>query len=170
MNHPPLVIVAAMSRERRAIGNQNQLLWHLPSDLKHFKKLTLGHPIIMGRKTFESILTILGKPLPGRTSIVVTRDTTYAPEGAQVAHSLEEAIEIATAEKPTEIHIGGGAQLYQEALPLVSRLHLTLVEDEPKADTFFPAYEDDFTLVSTSESMTENGISFQWVDLERKQN
>jgi dihydrofolate reductase len=157
-----------MSKERRAIGNQNQLLWHLPSDLKRFKELTLGHPIIMGRKTFESILSILGKPLPGRTTIIVTRDTNYSHPAAKVAHSLIDAIKIAQTENPTEIHIGGGAMLYKEALPLVDRLHLTLVDDEPEADTFFPDYHSDFEAINKHEPVTENGITFQWVDYMRK--
>jgi len=84
--HPPIVIVAAMSQPAQVIGDNNKLLWHIPADLKRFKALTLGHPIIMGRKTFESIVAILGKPLPQRTNIVVTRDTSYKPEGVLVAH------------------------------------------------------------------------------------
>jgi dihydrofolate reductase len=168
MNNPPLVIVSAISRERRAIGNKNQLLWHLPSDLKHFKELTLGHPVIMGRNTYESIINILGKPLPGRTNIVLARSEESVTSGAKVAHSLEEAITLAKKENPQEIHIGGGAMLYQEALHLVDRLHLTLVEDEPEADTFFPEYQENFEPTSESEPQEENGIKFQWVSYQRK--
>jgi dihydrofolate reductase len=168
MQKIPLVIVSAMSRKRRAIGNKNQLLWHLPSDLKHFKELTLGHPIIMGRNTYESIIQILGKPLPGRINIVLARSSEAVSPGAKVAHSLEAGIELAEAENPTEIHIGGGAMLYHEALPLVDRLHLTLVDDEPEADTFFPDFTNDFEITKESEPMTENGITFQWIDYKRK--
>ncbi|HEY0964636.1 MAG TPA: dihydrofolate reductase, partial [Candidatus Paceibacterota bacterium] len=107
--HIPVVIVVAMTRESRAIGHGDDLLWHVPADLKRFKALTLGHPVIMGRRTFESIVKTLGKPLPGRTNIVVTRDDSYAPHGARVAHNLEEAFAIALEEHPSEIHIGGGA-------------------------------------------------------------
>ena len=156
-----------MSRKDRAIGNKNQLLWHLPSDLKHFKELTLGHPIIIGRNTYESIIKILGKPLPGRTNIVLAKSGEEITPGAKVAHSLEEGIALAKAENPTEIHIGGGAMLYREALPLVDHLHLTLVDDEPEADTFFPEYLEDFKLIKESETMTENGISFSWLDYVR---
>jgi dihydrofolate reductase len=164
---PPIVIVAAMSKVDRGIGNGNQLLWHIPADLKHFKALTLGHPIIMGRKTFESIVVMLGKPLPGRTNIVITRDTTYAPAGAHVVHSLEEAILIAKQEQPKEIHIGGGAEIYRLALPLVSRLHITWIHDKSEADTFFPAFEDEFIVVSASDTHNHSGLEYQWVDYER---
>ncbi|MEZ4195003.1 MAG: dihydrofolate reductase [Candidatus Paceibacterota bacterium] len=168
--HIPVVIVAAISRKSRAIGYKNKLLWHIPADLKRFKELSMGHPIIMGRKTFESIVAMLGKPLPGRTNIVLTRNTDYAPQGAEVAHSLEAAFAIAERENPTEIHIGGGAELYEVALPYVSKLHLTLVESEPVADTYFPEYENHFVPVK-EHPVTESGnLSFQWVDLERKRN
>lgn len=164
----PLVIVVAMSRQSRVIGNNNQLLWHIPDDLKRFKALTLGHPIIMGRKTFESIVAMLGKPLPGRTNIVLTRDTQYAPAGATVAHTLDEAITVATQEHPTEIHIGGGAELYRQALPLVSRLHVTYVDDNPPGDTFFPEFINDFVVSHEHPKATHESLSYQWVDYVRK--
>lgn len=165
---PPLVIVVAMSRLGRAIGNKNQLLWHIPEDMKRFKALTLGHPIIMGKNTFESILKILGKPLPGRTNIVLTRDTTYQYEGVTVAHSLEEALAIAKAESPSEIHIGGGAALYKEALPLVSRLHVTWVNGDPVADTWFPDFESEFEIETAHGECTHNELTYEWVDYVRK--
>ncbi len=167
MSTPPLVIVVAMSKKNRGIGKDNRLLWHIPEDLKRFKALTYGHPIIMGRKTFDSILAILGKPLPGRTSIVLTRDETYTPEGALVAHSLEEAILLAQKERPEEIHIGGGAELYRQALPYVKKLYVTWIDDEVDADTFFPPFEDEFAITKTSPVMTHKDISFEWVDYER---
>ena len=157
-----------MSRHNRAIGMNNALLWHVPADLKRFKALTLGHPIIMGRKTFESIVTMLGKPLPGRTNIVIARDTSYAPEGAQVAHSIEEAITLAASEHPTEIHIGGGAEIYRQALPQVTRLHITWFDDAPEADTFFPDFENDFVSVSEQPKQEYEGLAYQWIDYERK--
>lgn len=166
--NPPITIVAALGRNSRVIGKNNQLLWHIPDDLKRFKALTLGHPIIMGRKTFESILSILGKPLPGRTNIILTRQTGFFYPGTRTAHSLEEAIDIAKAENPQEIHIGGGAELYTIALPQVSKLFLTLVDDEPTGDTFFPSYEDQFRIVKESEMREHHGLRYQWVDLERK--
>jgi len=164
----PIVIVVAMSRQERAIGAGNGLLWHIPEDMKRFKALTLGHPIIMGKKTFDSILKILGKPLPGRTNIVLTRDQSYEYEGVKVAHSLEMAIAMAEEESPKEIHIGGGAELYRQALPMVSKLHVTWVHDEPIADTFFPPFEDEFKIVSESSDMEHNGLHFEWTDYERK--
>ncbi|MCA9354629.1 MAG: dihydrofolate reductase [Candidatus Kaiserbacteria bacterium] len=168
MQTAPIVIVSGMSKKDRAIGYQNQLLWHVPADLKRFKTLTMGHPIIMGRKTFESILEILGKPLPGRTNIVITRDTDYHYEGAKVAHSLEEAIEVAQSENPTEIHIGGGAQLYEQALPLTSRLHITWYLDEKEGDAFFPAFEDEFEIDTEHPAQEFEGVAYQWVDYVRK--
>jgi dihydrofolate reductase len=164
----PVVIVVGMSRYDRAIGNKNGLLWHVPADMKRFKALTMGHPVIMGRKTFESILTILGKPLPGRTNIVVTRDTTYAHEDVKVTHSLEEAFEIADSESPTEIHIGGGAELYTQALPFVNRLHITWYHGQKPADTFFPDFESQFTTTVAHNTEKHEGLSFQWVDYARK--
>ena len=165
----PVVIVAAMARHSRVVGNQNTLLWHIPEDLKRFKQLTLGHPIIMGRKTFTSIIDILGKPLPERTNIVLTRNHDFSYEGVLVAHTLEEAFAKALAESPAEIHIGGGSEIWQQALPYVDRLHLTLVDDEPTGDSFFPDFEADFTINKEYPPQTHESLSYQWVDYERKQ-
>lgn len=164
----PVVIVAAMGRDTRVIGNNNQLLWHIPVDLKHFKALTLGHPIIMGRKTFESIIKILGKPFPGRTNIVVTRDPEYKYEGAIAVTSLEEAFAIAQKENPTEIHIGGGTQIYEQALPYVDRLHLTFIEDDKTGDSIFPDFINDFKITKEYPAENYEGLNYQWVDFERK--
>jgi dihydrofolate reductase len=164
---PKVVLVAAISRNNRALGNQNKLLWHVPADLKRFKEKTLGHPVIMGRKTFESILGILGKPLPNRQNIVVTRNPDFHYDGVIVASSLEDALEKVRALAPTEIHIGGGADLYRQALPYVDELYLTLVDDEPEADTFFPEYETQFTVTQEHDIQTHNGLSYQWVDYKR---
>jgi dihydrofolate reductase len=168
MHKPPIVIVSGMSKKDRVIGKENQLLWHVPADLKRFKALTMGHPIIMGRKTFESILAILGKPFPGRTNIVVTRDESYAHEGVKVAHSLEEALAIAASEDPKEIHIGGGAELYRQALPLTSRLHITWYFDEKEGDVFFPDFEEYFVVKKEYPIEEYEGLQFQWVDYVRK--
>ncbi len=164
----PVVIVAAISKHDRAIGYQNKLLWHIPEDLKRFKELTLGHPIIMGRKTFESIVAMLGKPLPGRKNIILTRNPELTYEGAETAGSLEAAFTVASRENPLEIHIGGGAELYTAALPFVSRLHLTLVDSKDKADTFFPKYESGFQITKEHPPEISNGIIYQWVDYHRK--
>lgn len=164
----PIVIVAGMAKKDRAIGKENGLLWHVPADMKRFKTLTLGHPVIMGRKTFESIVQILGKPLPGRTNIVITRDEEYAFENVKVAHSLKEALMIAQSENPKEIHIGGGSEIYRQVLPLVSRLHITWFYDEKDGDTFFPAFEDEFEIETDHGIQKHDGLQFQWVDYIRK--
>ncbi len=165
---PSVVIVAAISRTTHALGNKNGLLWYIPSDLKRFKEKTLGHPVIMGRKTFESIITTLGKPLPDRQNIVVTRNPDFAYDGVTVASSLEEALAQAQAHNPTEIHIGGGAELYRQALPFVDKLFVTLVDDEPEADTFFPEFEHDFVIKKEHDVQEHNELKYQWVDYERK--
>ena len=119
-----------------AIGRQGDLLCHMPADMKHFKEVTMGHSIIMGRKTFESFPR---RPLPGRQNIVITRNTGWQYPGATVAHSLEEAI--ATAETDTAFIIGG-AQVYEQAMPLVEVLHLTLIHARwATADAFFPTID-----------------------------
>lgn len=165
----PVVIVAALSKRDQAIGYQNNLLWHIPEDLKHFKELTLGHPVIMGRKTFESIVALLGKPLPGRTNIIVTRTPEKGYPGAVTAGSLEAAFAIAESENPTEIHIGGGAELYAAALPYVDRLHLTWVDEEVLGDTFFPDFKNAFTVTTEHPVKNHSGLSYQWVDYQRKE-
>jgi dihydrofolate reductase len=114
------------------IGRGNALPWRLPADLRRFKRLTLGHTLIMGRRTYESI----GRPLPGRTTVVLTHRRDYAPEGVRVAHSLEEALELARGDE--EIFIAGGAELYRQALAQVDRLYLTRIERDYEGDTFFP--------------------------------
>lgn len=129
------IIVAAA--ENGAIGKDNQLLWRLPDDLKRFKQLTLGHPMIMGRKTFESI----GKALPGRTSIVVTRNAEFAFEGVIVAHSLEEAMEKAREIDPGEVCIVGGGDIYRQAQAISNRIYLTKVYATIEADTYFEILE-----------------------------
>ena len=154
--------------ENHAIGKDNHLLWYIPDDLKRFKALTLGHPVIMGRKTFESILSALGKPLPGRTNIVITRNTGYRHEGATIAHSLEEAIAKAREIDSEEIFIGGGSEIYRQALSYVDRLYLTLIDDEKDGDAFFPEYEKEFTKKTLEEERDWNGLKYRWVNLERE--
>ena len=150
-----------------AIGRNNSLLWHIPDDLKRFKALTLGHPVIMGRKTFESIVGVLGKALPGRTNIVVTRDNAWMYPDVVVTHSLEDAVTRAKEIDQEEIFIGGGTQLYTQALPLVDRLYLTLIEDDKEGDAYFPEYEQEFTKKIREESHEWNGLKYHWVTLER---
>lgn len=167
---PKVSIVAAMGRGKlrnRVIGKDNKLLWHIPDDLKRFKALTLGHPVILGRKTFESILSALGKPLPGRTNIVITRDAGYLHEGALIVHSLEEALAKARELDREEVFIGGGTQIYEQALPYADKLYLTLIDDEKEGDSFFPPYEETFTKKTAEERRDWNGLKYSWTDLER---
>lgn len=128
-----ITIIAAIAKNN-ALGKDNDLIWHLPEDLKRFKKLTSGHHILMGRNTFESI----GKPLPNRTSVIITRNKHYYKDGCLIAHSLEEALELAS--KDEEIFILGGAQIYDYALQkdVADALEITLVHKEFDADVFFP--------------------------------
>ena len=124
-------IIVAMA-DNRVIGHDNRLPWHLPADLKHFKATTMGKPIIMGRKTWESI----GRPLPGRTNIVVTRDTRYTADGCVVVHSVDAALQACSADE--EVMVIGGAEFYRQVLPEASTLYLTLVHDRFDGDAFFP--------------------------------
>jgi dihydrofolate reductase len=123
--------VVAMARNR-VIGHDNGLPWRLPADLRHFKSVTMGKPIIMGRKTFESI----GRPLPGRANIVVTRDPAYQAEGCVVAHSIEAAL--AAAGDAEEVMVIGGADFYRQLLPRADRIYLTLIDAEFAGDASFP--------------------------------
>jgi dihydrofolate reductase len=129
-----LSIIVAMA-SNRTIGINNTLPWRIPEDLKHFKALTMGHHIIMGRKTFDSI----GKPLPGRTTVVVTRDGELEIEGCIVAHSLEEAI--AACSDDAETFVVGGAQLYALTLPLADTMYITEIRQEIEGDAHFPEYD-----------------------------
>ena len=136
-NSLPLCLIAALA-QNRVIGRDNQLPWHLPADLKHFKALTLGKPIIMGRKTWDS----LGRPLPGRLNLVISRQPGLQLEGAEVFASLDAALQRAEAwalvQGVDELMLIGGAQLYGQALPQADRLYLTRVELSPEGDAWFP--------------------------------
>lgn len=127
-------VIVAVARDG-VIGNDNGLIWHISEDLRRFKALTTGHPVVMGRKTFESI----GRPLPNRTNVVVTRRTDYRPEGCLVAGSLEDAV--GRFDPSEEVFIIGGAQIYAQAMPLADRLYLTEVEADYCGDTRFPDWD-----------------------------
>ena len=167
--------IAAIGKNR-VLGKDNRLLWHIPDDLKlRFKELTLGHPVIMGRKTYDSVLAILGKPYPGRTSIVLMREAEFNPEDPTlkfenviVAHSPEEAVQKAKELNTGEVFIGGGAQIYALMLPHVERLYLTLIDDQKEGDAFFPPYEHLFTKKIKEETREHNGLKYVWVDLEKE--
>jgi len=168
MSTPRISTVAALGVHTRTIGNNNKLLWNIPADLKRFKRITGGSPVIMGRKTFESILSILGNPLPGRTNIIVTRQPDYDARGADTVDSVEQAIEKARGRNPGEIFIIGGQQIYEQALPYIDRLYLTLVDSKKEGDTWFPPYEREFTKVlEREEHKTTDGLTYTWVTLER---
>jgi dihydrofolate reductase len=128
-----MVTIIAAIAENNALGKDNQLIWHLPADLKRFKKTTLNHVVIMGRKTFES----LGKPLPNRTNILITRDKNYKAEGCVVVNSLKEAL-VTAAKEDENPFILGGAEIYKQAMPFTDKLDLTFVHHQFDADVFFP--------------------------------
>ena len=133
---PPVVVVAAVARNR-VIGTAGDLPWRLPADMKRFKAITVGKPMIMGRKTFDSI----GRPLPGRRTIVVTRDPAWVADGTETAGSLDAALAMARAGDPDEIVIAGGGEIYAQALPRADRLRLTLVDLAPEGDARFPDFD-----------------------------
>jgi dihydrofolate reductase len=136
--------IFAMDRNR-AIGVNNKLPWHLPGDLKFFKNVTMGHPILMGRKTYESI----GKPLPGRRNVILTQNTAYQAEGCEVIHSVDEAIE---AFRDQELFVIGGAEIFKLFASHVNRMYITYIEDEFEADTFMSDLDlSNWTLVSSEQ-------------------
>lgn len=171
MNKPRISIIAAIG-EKRELGKDNQLLWHIPGELPRFKRITMGHPIIMGRKTFNSI----GRVLPGRLNIVISRMKSYLQgPNLQFTNSLEEAILIAKAEEarsvknssqPKEIFIIGGGQIFEQAMPMVDRLYMTLVHQTFDADVFFPEYSH-FTKVIEKEDHEDGGYKYTFLTLEK---
>ena len=161
MSRPIISIIAAIS-ENRAIGKDNKLLWHLPEDLQRFKKITSGHPIIMGQKTFES----LGRPLPNRTNIVLTLDRSYKAPGAVVVYSMDEALEAAKRVEKEEIFFVGGGQIYAQAIKFADKLYLTLVDGEYDADTFFPDYPQ-FKKVISEEKHEAEGLKYKFLELKK---
>lgn len=134
MKQSPISIIVAMD-ENRVIGNHNQLPWHLPADLKHFKQLTLDKPVIMGRKTYESI----GKPLPQRRNIIISRQADFSALDCEVVASLDAALNLTANEN--ERMIIGGAQIFQAALPMVTTIYLTVIHHSFEGDVFFPALD-----------------------------
>lgn len=179
MTTPRISIVVAVTKKNAAIGNGGKLLFHISDDLKRFKAITKGHPVIMGRKTFESI----GRPLPERTNIVITRNPDYKAEGVIVVSSLENALKKANGIERLnlkseerfnlvhgEIFIIGGGEIYAQGLPYTDKLYLTLVESDAVGDVFFPDWRKDFTKeVFREERFDEKtGLNYTWVDVERK--
>lgn len=149
----------------RLIGRENELPWHIPEDLAYFKRVTMGKPIIMGRKTFESI----GRPLPGRTNYVVTRNANYSAPGTIVFQQIEEAVKAAEREAD-EVMIIGGAEIFTIALPFADRLYITRIEHTYEGDTYFPAYEEGWSLTSQSSvQKTRDGITYVYQIFERNE-
>lgn len=151
-----LSIIVAMANNH-AIGKDNQLLWHLPEDLKYFKRITMGKPIVMGRKTFESI----GRPLPGRLNIVITRQKDWQHEGVKVVHTIDDALQVAEAKSlidgVDEMMVIGGAEIYKTALPNADRLYLTRVDAEIDGDAFFPEVDEATWVEVDRESFSASG-------------
>ncbi len=162
MNKPLVVMIAAVARNQ-AIGLDNRLLWRLPEDLKRFKSLTLGHPILMGRKTFES----LGRPLPGRRNVVVSRNPDWRSEGADVFSSLEEALAACVGSE--KVFVIGGAEIYRQALAMADVLDLTEVDDAPEGDVFFPDLDKTCWQEASREAQQDaaSGIHYDFVEYRR---
>ncbi len=165
MNPKPTVhIVVAITKKNAAIGNGGNLLFRISDDLKRFKALTKNHPVIMGRKTFDSI----GKPLPERANIIISRNPNFRAEGCILATSLEEAIKKA-GEIDSHIFVIGGGEIYKQAIPFTDVLHLTIVESNTEGDVFFPDWKKDFTKEVFHEDRFDEktGLRYSWIDLER---
>lgn len=165
-------IIVAMD-ERRGIGKDNKIPWHIRDDLIKLKTLTKDHVVILGRKTYDSMVWYYiksGKPMPGKLYIVITHDKSYKParDNAQVAHSLEEAISFARSHlaRLEEIFIIGGGQIFEQALPLADKLYLTIVQGDFGCDTFFPDYSE-FKKVISQESKESEGDKYKFLELER---
>ncbi len=159
---PTISIIAAIS-ENHVIGRDNKLPWNIPEDLKRFKELTKGHPIIMGRKTFDSI----GRPLPLRTNIIITRDKNYQVNGCLVVHSLEDAIKKAQKIDQQEIFIIGGGEIFRQAIQNTHKLYLTIVKVDIPGDAFFPAFDQQFTKETDRHEGESNGYTYTFLNLER---
>ncbi len=160
---PVLSIIAALGLRTRAIGRDNALLWHVPGDLPRFKALTVGHPIIMGSKTFESI----GHPLPDRTNLVLTTDPAWSHQGVVACSTLEDALMNARATGTDEVFVIGGGTVYAQTINIADRLYLTLIDDDTEGDVYFP----DYTRLPLSETFreehTETLPRFTWTTFER---
>ncbi|UOE51566.1 dihydrofolate reductase [Mucilaginibacter sp. SMC90] len=158
-----LSIIVAIAKNH-AIGKDNKLLWYLPNDLKHFKDVTTGHTVIMGRKTFDSV----GKPLPKRRNIVITRQA-ISIEGCEVVPSVEAAIELCKTED--EVFIVGGAEIYRQSIPLTNRIYLTIIDQDFEGDTFFPELNSDEWQEKDREDFEpdeKNKYKYSFITLERR--
>lgn len=162
MAQAKVIAIAAIGRDR-GLGKGNDLLYKIPADFERMHQVTMGHPLIMGRKTWESIPE-KRRPLPGRANIVVTRQADFAPEGAIVVHSVEDALEKARELDSKKIFIFGGAEIYKAALPYTDILDLTIINAEKPADAYFPDYSE-FTKVISEEKHEYEGIPYSFITL-----
>ena len=162
--HKPIISAIAAIGKNRELGLNGKLPWHVPADLKHFKETTLGHPVIMGRKTFESLG--IHKPLPGRLNVVITRNPDYRAEGAVVVRSVEDAIAEAKKHDQEEVFIIGGAEIFKLAWPHITKLYLTVIDASFEADTYFPEYDEFGTVVSKWE-LESDDYHVTFLELER---
>jgi dihydrofolate reductase len=161
-----MIAIVVAAAENNVIGKDNGLIWHLPADLRHFKQITMGHPILMGRKTYESI----GKPLPGRTSIIITTQQDYSAEGCIVTHSLHEALERAK-QSNESLYIIGGAEIYKQALPLTDTIYLTRLHHTFDGDVYFPELKEaewETMEQEHHEPDEKNKYSYSFLTLKRK--
>ena len=157
-------LIAAVA-QNRALGKDGQLLWHLPEDMRYFRETTRGKPVIMGRKTWESLPDVF-RPLPGRRNIVISRNPAYDAPGATLAGSLEEAVRLA--QDDAEVFVIGGAEIYRQALPLAQRLYLTEVARDFDADAFFPEFSaSDWIEISRSAAKNGAGLDFTFAVYQR---
>ncbi|QOY38014.1 type 3 dihydrofolate reductase [Anaerobacillus isosaccharinicus] len=150
-----MISLIVATGENRVIGLNNKMPWHLPADLAYFKNTTSGHAVVMGRKTFESI----GRPLPNRTNIILTRDENFQAEGCQVIHSVEEALQLG---KVQDLFIIGGAEIYHQFLAQADRVYLTYIEENFEGDTFFPELTDEWKLVSTEKHLPDEKNQYNY--------
>lgn len=163
MSKPTISLISAIAKDR-GIGYQNKLLVHLPPDLKHFKSVTSGHMVIMGQTTYES----MGKALPNRENIVLTKDRDFRLNDAKVMYSIEEALDYANNSSEEEVFFIGGASIYAQSIKFADKLYLTLIDETYTADTFFPEYESDFEMMSESETQEHEGLKFKYTEWKRK--
>lgn len=161
-----LISLVVAASANRVIGRDGALPWHLPGDLKRFKELTLGKPILMGRKTWDSLPR---RPLPGRDNLVISRkEAPGEHDGAHWFSSLDAALDWARAADAPELCVIGGAELFREALPLADRLHLTRIERDMEGDTLLPPIGPGWSERWSSPRLEENGLPFRYIDLERR--
>jgi len=162
---PEIIIIAAVAKNR-VIGKDNTLIWNIPQDMAHFKALTSGQTVVMGRKTWESLPPRF-RPLPGRRNIVISRQPDYAAPGAEVATSLDAALQLASAAK--QVFVIGGEQIYTQAMPVADRLEITEVDLEPEGDAWFPVIDaTNWAITQKNTPSSQSGTGFSFVTYRRK--